>query len=256
MPIDNLIDPKAQPERIATGFRFTEGPLFSRRGYLLFTDIPNNRILKWEEGELTTFRENSNGANGLTFDHQGRLLACEMGKVTRTEKDGSVTVLASEGIERANDLVYAIDGSIYFTDPAKSRIYQIQRGGKARVAAEDCTGPNGVALSPNQQKLYAADSKERVLRVYDIAPDGALSKGRVFAECRGDGLKTDEAGNVWVASEGGLWVFDTSGARLGIVSTPEQPSNCNWGGGFRGLYITARTSVYFIRTKVPGTRTY
>lgn len=179
-----------------------------------------------------------------------------MGKVTRTEKDGSVTVLASGGIERANDLVYAIDGSIYFTDPAKSRIYQIQRDGKARVAAEDCTGPNGVALSPTQQKLYVADSRQRVLRVYDIAPGGDLGKGRVFAECRGDGLKTDEAGNVWVASEGGLWVFDPSGTRLGIVSTPEQPSNCNWGGGFRGLYITARTSVYFIRTKVPGTRTY
>jgi gluconolactonase len=256
MALDDVIDPKAQPERIATGFRFTEGPVFSRRGYLLFSDIPNNRIMRWARKETTTLRENSNGANGLTFDHQGRLLVCEKGKVTRTEKDGRMTTLASEGLEGPNDLVYAIDGSIYFTDLPRSRVYQITRKGEVRVAAGDCTGPNGVALGPNQQKLYVADSKASVLRVYDVAGDGALQNGRVFAECRGDGLKTDERGNVWVASKGGIWVFDSSGKHLGVVATPEQPSNCNWGSGFRGLYITARTSVYFVPTKVPGTRTY
>jgi gluconolactonase len=200
--------------------------------------------------------ENSNGANGLTFDHQGRLLTCEAGRVTRTEKDGRITVLASAGLDRPNDLVYSIDGSIYFTDLPKSKIYQITRRGEVRVAAEDCVAPNGVALSPNQQHLYAADSKQRLVRKYDIASDGALKGGRTFAECRGDGLKTDESGNVWVASEGGIWVFDASGAKLGVVATPEGPSNCNWGPGFRGLYITARTSVYFVPTRVSGTRTY
>jgi gluconolactonase len=256
MALDDLIDPKAQREKIASGFKFTECPVFNRRGYLLFTDIPNNRILRWERGKESVMRENSNGANGLTFDHQGRLLTCETGRVTRTEKDGRITVLATAGIERPNDLVYAIDGSVYFTDLPKSRLYQITRRGEVRVAAEDSTAPNGVALGPNQQKLYVADSKQRVLRVYDVEGDGALKGGRVFAECRGDGLKTDERGNVWVASEGGLWVFDSSGKKLGVVETPEQPSNCNWGPGFRGLYVTARSSVYFIQTKVPGTRTY
>jgi gluconolactonase len=256
MPLERLIDTAATPEKIASGFKFTEGPVFSRRGYLLFSDIPNNRIVKWEGGKESTLRDNSNGANGLTFDHQGRLLACEAGRVTRTEKDGSITVLASTGLDRPNDLVYAIDGSIYFTDLPKSRIYQITKRGEVRVVAEDCVAPNGVALSPNQQHLYAADSKQRLVRKYDIAPDGKLGGGRTFAECRGDGLKTDESGNVWIASEGGLWVFDSSGAKLGVVATPESPSNCNWGSGFRGLYITARTSVYFVRTRVSGTRTY
>jgi gluconolactonase len=256
MALENLIDIKAKPEKIAGDFKFTEGPVFSRRGYLLFSDIPTNRIMKWERGRLSAFRESSNGANGLTFDHQGRLLVCETGKVTRTEKDGSITLLASEGLERPNDLIYAIDGSIYFSDLPKGRVYQITRKGEVRMVAGDCTGPNGVALSPNQQKLYVADSKQRVLRVYDIAADGALANGRVFSECRGDGLKTDERGNVWVASEGGIWVFDAAGTKLGVIATPEPPSNCNWGPGFRGLYVTARTSVYFLPARVAGTRTY
>ncbi|MBI1895270.1 MAG: SMP-30/gluconolactonase/LRE family protein, partial [Acidobacteria bacterium] len=225
MPLDDLIDPKTQPEKVAGEFRFTEGPVFSRRGYLLFSDIPNNRIHRWERGRLSVFRENSNGANGLTFDHQGRLLACETGRVTRTEKDGSITVLASAGLERPNDLVYAIDGSIYFSDLPKSRVYQITQG-QVRLAADDCAAPNGVALAPNQQRLYLADSKQRILRAYDVTPDGALRNSRVFAQCRGDGLKTDERGNVWVASEGGIRVFSASGEHRGTVPVPEQPSNC------------------------------
>jgi sugar lactone lactonase YvrE len=256
MSLDEVVDPKVQVEKIADGFRFTEGPVFSRRGYLLFSDIPANRIMKWERGQISVFRENSNGANGLTFDHQGRLLTCETGKVTRTEKDGRLTVLASEGLDRPNDLVYSIDGSVYFTDLPKSRVYQITRGGQLKLVAEDCPGPNGVALSPNQQKLYVADSKQREVRVYDVRNDGSLAGGRQFSQCRCDGVKTDERGNVWVASEGGVWVFDASGVRLGAVATPEPPSNCNWGPGFRGLYVTAGASVYFFQTKTLGTRTY
>jgi gluconolactonase len=176
--------------------------------------------------------------------------------VTRTEKNGSITVLASEGMQAPNDLVYSIDGSIYFTDPPRSRVYQITPRAQVRVAAEDCVAPNGVALAPNQQKLYVADAKRRLLRVYVIAADGALRDGRDFAPTRCDGLKTDERGSVWVAGEGGIWVFDAAGEHLGIVRTPEAPSNCCWGSGFRGLYITARTSVYHVATRVPGTRTF
>src|SRR5215813_10548470 len=112
-----LIDRNAEIKQVATGFAFTEGPVFSRRGYLLFSDIPNEKIMKWERGDLSTYREKTNKANGLTFDHQGRLLAAEGGaRVTRTEKNGSITVLAEEGLQAPNDLVYAIDGSVYFSD--------------------------------------------------------------------------------------------------------------------------------------------
>src|SRR6266852_6308061 len=116
MPADLQKLVNGVPEKIVGGFAFTEGPVFSRIGYLLFSDIPAKRIMKWERGKVTVFRENSNGANGLTFDHQGRLLACEAGRVTRTEKNGSITVLAEKGLTVPNDIVYAIDGSIYFSD--------------------------------------------------------------------------------------------------------------------------------------------
>jgi len=263
----NYIDRDAKVERVATGFGFVEGPVFSRLGFLLFSDLRQEHIFRWDRGKLTVFREKSNHSNGLTFDHQGRLLACEKGRVTRTEKNGAITVLASEGLEGPNDLVYAIDGSLYFTDFPKGRVYQVTRErsgvggtpdkGTVRVVSEDGEGPNGVALAPNQQKLYVADYKQKVVRVYGIKADGALEKGRDFAKAQGDGLKTDEAGNVWVADgEKGVAVFDASGEMLGIVNTPEAPANLNWGNGFRGLYITARTSVYHVPTKVNGTRTF
>ena len=245
-------------EKIAGGFGFTEGPVCSRLGYLLFSDIPANRIMRWEKGKLSVFRENSNGANGNTFDHQGRLLTCENGRVTRTEKDGTITVLAP-GMKKPNDLVYAIDGSVYFSDLPAAAVYQVTRKGEVRIVAKDCERPNGVALGPNQQKLYVADSGKRNIRVYDIAGDGALGEGRVFAETGKDvpdGLKTDESGGVWVAATGGIWRFDVSGKHVETVAVPEPPSNCNWGEGFRDLYVTARTSIYRIPAKVNGTRTY
>lgn len=255
--MERLVDPNARPEQVAGGFKFTEGPVFSRLGYLLFSDIPANRIMKWDKGALTVFRENSNGANGLTFDHQGRLLACETGRVTRTEKDGTITPLAT-GVQRPNDLVYAIDGSVYFTDLPAGAVYQVTRQGGARVVAKDFQRPNGVALAPNQQKLYVADSGQRNLRVFDVAPDGALRNGRVFAGTKDetpDGLKTDEGGNVWVAATRGIWIFDQEGRHLGTVPV-ERPSNCCWGAGFRGMYITARAAVLRLPTKISGTRTY
>ncbi len=253
----NLLNRDAKVEKVASGFTFTEGPVFSRRGYLLFSDIPANRIQKWERGELTTVRENSNKANGNTFDHQGRLLTAEGGgKVTRTEKDGSITVLASQGLEGPNDLVYCIDGSIYFTDLPKSKVYRISRKGQIEVVTEECAGPNGVALGPNQQLLYVADVKKQIVRAYDIKPDGKLANGRDFAPVRTDGLKTDEGGNVWMASRDGVYVYSAAGKHLGIVRTPEGPSNNCWGNGFAGMYITARTSVYHVPTKAHGTRTF
>src|SRR5262249_41030777 len=187
-------------------------------------------------------------ATGLTFDHQGRLLVCERGRLTRTEKNGAITVLADsyEGkkLNIPNDLVYAIDGSIYFSDLRRrdavadpehtdfSALYQLTPKCQLRIASRDCERPNGVALAPNQQKLYLADSGRRNVWVYDIAGDGSLKNGRVFADMsnatRGvpDGLKTDEAGNVWVAGPGGVWVFNAKGQHMGTVPVPENPSNC------------------------------
>jgi len=274
MALDLVVGSPPKIDKVATGFGHTGGPVFSRRGYLLFTDVGANRILQWQGGNFTSFRENSNGARGLTFDHQGRLLACEQGRVTRTEKDGSITVLATafEGarLNNPNDLVYAIDGSIYFSaiaargsaTPGNSALYQITRKAELRVATRDCTRPNGVALAANQQKLFIADSEPRNVRVFEVQGDGSLRNGRIFCEIKGDdaggpdGLKTDESGNVWVAGPGGIWVFDSAGKHLGTVPLPERPSNCGWGASFRNLYVTARTSVYRIETKVSGTRTY
>jgi len=274
MALDQLVGSAPKIEKVADGFTFTEGPVFSRIGFLLFSDLRASRILRWERGKVTPFRENSNGANGLTFDHQGRLLACEQDRVTRTEKDGSLTVLAAtfEGarLVSPNDLVYAIDGSIYFsvipprgsTGPQTSGVYQITRQAQLRLVSRECSRPNGVALAPNQQKLFVADSEQRNVRIFDINGDGSLKSGRVFCELKGeapggpDGLKSDEAGNVWVAGPGGIWVFDAAGKHLGTVPVPETPSNCGWGSGFRNLYVTARTSVYRLETRVNGTRTY
>ena len=261
-----LVDKSAGVKQVVTGFAFTEGPVFSRRGYLLFSDIPNQKIMKWENEQLATLRENSNKANGLTFDHQGRLLTAEGGgRLTRTEKNGEVTVLASDGLEGPNDLVYAIDGSVYFTDLPKSRVYQITRErsgvggapprGEVRIVAET-PAPNGVALSPNQQQLYVADVKTNLVKLHDIQADGGLGSGRDFAGLRVDGLKTDEMGNVWMASGDGIYVYDAGGRHLGTITPGERPSNCCWGEGFRSLYITAQKSVYHLPCKVPGTRTY
>jgi len=258
------IDRNAKVEKVADGFKALDGPVFSRRGFMFFSDKGAGRIMRWERGKLTVFREKSNGAGALTFDHQGRLLACESNRVTRTEKNGSVTVLAADGLQAPEDLVYAIDGSVYFTD--KGRVYQVtrERGGvggaanrgTARVAAGDCSAPAGVTLSPNQQKLYVADRGAKVIREYAIEADGSLKGSREFTKFDADGLKTDESGNVWAAGAAGIAVFDTRGEMLGVVNTPEPPSNMNWGSGFRGLYITARTTLYLVPTRTSGTRTF
>lgn len=275
--LEDLVGANPKIELVADGMLQTEGPAFSRAGYLLFSDIPARRIMKWEDGRVTAFRTDSRRANGLTFDRLGRLLACEAGRVTRTEHDGRITVLADEfegkGLNIPNDLVYAIDGSVYFSDlrfrnpppnPARtdfSALYQITPQGKVRVVSRDCERPNGMALTANQQKLYLADSGPRTLWVYDIAADGTLKNGRLFADMSTgagvpDGLKTDEDGNVWVAGPRGIWVFNARGERLGIIPMQGSPTNCCWGGDFRDLYVTVRGSVYRISTNVNGTRTY
>jgi gluconolactonase len=252
----DLISPNAAPGKVAGDFSCVRAPVFSRAGYLLFCDTTAGRIMKWEDGKVSVSQENS-PATGLTFDHQGRLLACERERVTRSEKNGKVTVLADQ-LHAPQDVVYAIDGSIYFSEagPGARAIYQITRQGQVRIVSRDCSLPSGVALAPNQQKLYAADTQGRRIWVYEIVGDGGLREGRVFAPAATRGLKTDEGGNVWAAEDHAIAVYDSEGKRRGEISLPEDPSNCTWGNSFHNLYVTAETSIYEIVTKVNGTRTY
>ncbi|MGH9469576.1 MAG: SMP-30/gluconolactonase/LRE family protein [Terriglobia bacterium] len=260
--LSDLIGPNAAPEKVAGGFTSVRAPVFSRCGFLLFCDTTPGRIVKWEDrwfegkGKVSVLRENSR-ATGLTFDHEGRLLACERDRVTRTEKNRKITVLADH-LDTPQDLVYAIDGSVYFSDagPQARAVYQVTRHGRVRTVSSDPSQPDGVALAPNQQKLYVADILGRQIWVYKINGDGALRDGRVFAPARARGLKTDEGGNVWAAEDHAIAIYDAEGKRRGEVPLPEDPSNFTWGDNFRDLYVTAETSIYKIETKVNGTRTY
>lgn len=260
--------------KVSGGHEFTEGPVWSPRGTLLFSDIPANKI--WELGrEKKVFRSPSGNANGLTFDRQGRLIACEHGtrRVTRTEKDGSITVLAEryrgKRLNSPNDVVVRSDGSIYFTDPTYGispdqqeldfqGVYRIKPDGELELLVKDFKMPNGLCFSPDEKKLYIADSSElRHIRVFDVARDGSLSGGKVFAKITEpgapDGMKTDRNGCLYVAGPGGVWVFNSRGKHGKTIKVPETPANLAWGGTVgKTLYVTARTSVYKVRMKTGG----
>jgi gluconolactonase len=266
-------------ERVATGFRFTEGPVwFADGGYLLFSDIAADRILKLtSEGTVTVFREPSGGANGLTRDRRGRLLACEQGhrRVSRTEEDGSVTVCADhfqgKRLNSPNDVVVRSDGSIYFTDPPYGirpeeqelpvqGVYRLAPGGEGlTLLVGDFVKPNGLAFSPDERRLYVDDSGRRHIRVFEVLPDGRLTGGGIFYDmdvtARGspDGMKVDAEGHLYCTGPGGVWIFDSGGRCLEILRIPEKPSNCAWGDeDWKSLYVTARSSVYRVRRTCPG----
>ena len=270
----------ARLRRVATGCRFTEGPVWMpEHDSLFFTDIPANRIFALESGnKLRIFREPSGHANGLARDAAGRLVTCEHStrRVTRTELDGSVTVLADRfnnmPLNSPNDVVVSRSGAIYFTDPTYGikpgmqeqpvqGVYRLSpQEGTLALVADDFIGPNGLAFSPDETRLYVDDSSaHRHIRVFDVLADGSLANDRVFHDMRGrgpgspDGMKVDEEGNVYCTGAGGVWVFDQTGRLLGIIGTPEQPSNCAWGDADRKtLYITAQSSVYKVSVALRG----
>jgi gluconolactonase len=266
-----------QVEKVAHGFRFTEGPAWSRDGYLLFSDIPGNKIMKLEPGEgYHAFREPSDGANGNAFDSQGRLYTCESHarRVTRTDKKGHVEVLADkwEGkrLNAPNDIVVSKGGHVYFTDPAFGNqadhreldfygVYHITPKGQLSVIAKPGGRPNGIALSPNGRILYVGNSDERNVRAYDVDRDGEVSGERVVVagiEGVPDGIRTDEKGNLYVAARN-LMVYSPEGKLLGTIPVAETPSNCAFGDAdLQTLYITARTSVYRVRLDVKGSVPY
>ncbi len=281
-----LVPAGAAIEKIGDGFKFSEGPVYSRLDYLLFSDVPDSRIVKWTPRQgFATFRQPSHQANGLTFDRQGRLLACEgeLRRVTRTEKDGAITVLADrwEGkkLNRPNDIVEAVDGSVYFSDPLFSEkqpteighgcVFQVAprsgwaEPGRVRLVVEDMAAPNGITVSPDQRILYVDDSLRAHVKAFDIRPDGSLANGRIFAELPGkgvgaaDGMKCDERGNLYVTGVGQVWVFTPEARHLGSIVIPDGPSNCAFGyGDYRALFITARPTVWRLRVEVPGARTF
>ena len=270
-------------EQLGTGFLFTEGPLWhARERYLLFSDMPGNHLRKWSAaGGVQTFRQPSNQSNGLAWDREGRLLACEhaTSRLTRTERDGTITVLASHydgrELNSPNDVVVRSDGTIVFTDPTYGRaefygrpraceldfrgVYAVVPGQAPRLLADDFGQPNGLCFSDDESRLFVNDTERQHVRVFDVARDGALSGSTIWASTTGegagapDGMKLDVAGNLYTCGPGGIHVFAPDATCLGVIRVPEYTANFAWGDDdFRSLYITASTSLYRIRTKVPG----
>ena len=273
-------------ERIATGFRFTEGPVwFGDARSLLFSDVPNNRIMRWSEetGRVEIFRKPSRYTNGNARDRQGRLLCAEHEShaVTRTEFDGRVTTLIDrfdgKSLNAPNDVIVKSDGSVWFSDPVYGGMYEARNRkfelpprvyrldpatGQTTVVATDMAGPNGLAFSPDESKLYVVDSsgKPPALRVYDVLGD-RLANGRVFVDMspgNSDGMRCDMDGNVWIAAKGGegfdgVHVHAPNGDRLARILLPEPCANLCFGGVQRNrLFMTAGQSVYSLFTEAQG----
>jgi len=337
-----LLPEDARLEQVATGFRFTEGPVWDpRANSLLFSDIPANRIYRLRSGvqvfgrsgvqespgsgqesevsgqrseartpnartlerrtpehrntrtpehlNAEVFREPSNKSNGLTWDLQGRLLACEhLGRrVSLTLNSGEVIPVAEQyggkRLNSPNDLVLRSDGALYFSDPPygiqSAEVGEVREqeqplnglylvpasagapaGSEPILLADDFDRPNGLAFSPDERRLYVADTPRYQVRVFAVRPDGRLEGGEVFAqfeaaqgEGRPDGMKVDTAGNLYTTGPGGLWIIAPDGEVLGRARFPEKTANCAWGDAdYRSLYVTASTSVYRLRVLIPG----
>jgi gluconolactonase len=271
-------------ERIFAGGRWLEGPAYSPAWRcLLFSDIPNDRTLRWDEttGVVGTFAQPAGHANGRTIDRQGRVVTCEHGgrRVTRTEYDGTTTVLADswqgKRFNSPNDVVERADGTVWFTDPsygietdyegdrAESDIggcyvFRIDPDGAVEVVADDFVRPNGLAFSADESQLYIVDTRARHIRRFRVSGEGDLTGGEVFAdagESTYDGVRLDEAGRLWVAAEDGIHCFDPDGTLLGKLLLPEIASNLTFGGAKRNiLFVTATWALYVLRLNVCGAR--
>jgi len=271
-------------ERLATGFLFTEGPLWHPRDkFLLFSDMPGDHLRRWSAADgITTFRKPCHMSNGLAYDRAGRLLVCEhaTSQVTRTEADGRSVPLATHyqgrELNSPNDIVCAADGGIYFSDPpyGRARFYGVERPqeldfqGVFRVGADpkspvllvdDFDRPNGLCFSLDERRLFVNDTARKHIRVFDVTRPGGLVNGRIWAETKGDkpgapdGMKLDSAGTVYCCGPGGIHVFDPDGNLREILETPEHTANFAWGDDdYRSLFVTASTSLYRVRRTVPG----
>jgi gluconolactonase len=269
-------------ERIFDGGRWLEGPAYSPAWRsLVFSDIPNDRMLRWDEGSgvVSVWRHPAGYTNGNTIDRSGRLLSCEQGgrRVTRTEPDGSITVLADQWdgkrLNSPNDVVETSDGAVWFTDPSYGidsdyeghrapseigacHVYRIDPSGRVDVVADDFVRPNGLAFSADERQLYIVDTRRRHIRRFDVGDTGKLTGGEVFATCDAgsfDGLRFDEHGRLWAAAHDGLHCFHPDGTLLGKLRVPQICSNLTFGGPKRNvLFITATSAVYSIMVNFAG----
>ncbi len=273
-----LISSDAKLETVATGFGFTEGPMWDPAGFLYVSDETINKIFRvypnGKKEEVIALGD----PDGNTFDRRHRLIDCAsvLRAIIEVTPDGKYKVLADhyEGkrFNSPNDVIVGPDGALYFTDPTLDLVagekqeipfqgvYRLDEKGNVRLLTHDLTQPNGLAFSPDGKKFYVDDSAERNIRVYDVSADGSLANGRIFGEEPGgkndgvpDGIKVDKNGNLFVTGPGGIWVWDAKGNHLGTIVTPEQPANLTWGDKeYQTLYITATTSVYRLTTKTQG----
>lgn len=281
----SLVDPDAPVRQIGSGFEFTEGPIWHpTEHYLLFSDMPGDVRRRWDEaGGVREVMRPANKCNGMTYDADLNLVICEhaTSSLVRLSPDGRREVLAShfEGKElnSPNDVCVRSDGAIYFTDPWFGRmphygverprelgwqgVFRVTPAGKLHLAVDKrrFDQPNGLCFSPDESLLYVNDTTRTLIRVFDVAPDGSLSHGRLFAQGIQssreagvpDGMKCDARGNIWVTAPGGIRVYSPRGAQLGTVRIPEMPANLHWGGAdWRTLFVCATTSVYAVETKV------
>lgn len=278
----SLFAPHIHVERLWTGARWCEGPAWFAAGrYLVWSDIPNNRIMRWDEtdGSVSVFRAPSNNSNGNTVDRHGRLVTCEhlTRRVTRTEHDGSISVLADrfqgKRLNSPNDVVVHSDGSIWFTDPTYGiltdyegdrtepelsgcHVYRIDPfSGKLTQMTDDFLKPNGLAFSPDERQLYIADTGASHqpggpahIRRFDVNADFSLSGGEVFAECGNgffDGFRLDREGRIWTSAFDGVHCYHPDGTLIGKIRIPEIVANVTFGGAKRNrLFICGTTSLY------------
>lgn len=294
----DIVDPRfkamvlsnASLEKLADGFRWLEGPVwFADRDELLFSDIPANRVLRWSEsGGVSVFREPSDFENGHTRDRDGRLLSCSHRArcITRTELDGTISVLADRyqdgRLNSPNDIVVKSDGTVWFTDPPygiqtdyeggkqtserPAAVYCLDpSSGRLKVVADDFDGPNGLCFSPDESRLYVAETglqfvadPKQEIRVFDVLADAGdgmpgLARDRRFLDTHADGMRCDEAGNLWIATAGGVHCFDPDGDLLGRINVPGRVSNLCFGGRhYCRLFLCASQTLYAIYTNTRG----
>lgn len=288
---DKLVSPDAKVEVLATGFNWSEGPVW-KEGQILFSDVPENIVFGWKEGDKEaknvlqpsgSLDGSGQGSNGLAVDAKGNLILCQHGerRIARLEKDGSFTSLADkfEGkrFNSPNDIVIAKSGTMFFTDPPYGMkkgtqpdapyhgIYRLDEDGKVSLIIEDIRWPNGIALSPDEKTLYIAvsDKDDNRVMAYDLQADGSVKNGRVFfaaqplrsAERKGgcDGMKVDSLGNIWTTGPGGVLIINPEGKHIGSILTGVPTGNCAWGGPEKDImYVTADMFLLRVKTQVKG----
>jgi len=274
----DLIDRQARLETVATGFGFTEGPMWDPAGFLYVSDETINKIFRvypnGKKEEVIALGD----PDGNTFDRRHRLIDCAsvLRAIIEVMPDGKYKILADhyEGkkLNSPNDVIVGPDGALYFTDPTLDLVagekqeipfqgvYRLDENGGLRLLTKDLIQPNGLAFSPEGKHFYVDDDEKRNIRVYDVGADATLSNGRIFGEEPGgkndgvpDGIKVDKSGNLFITGPKGIWVWDANGNHLGTIVLPEQPANLTWGDkDYRTLYITATTSVYRLEMKAQG----